>query len=84
MADDSNELHDVATGSADPTGHQPGEIHLPPNSVIPACLALALAITFVGFLISIAVWLPGLVLVVVCLAAWGRSAVSEYRELREL
>jgi hypothetical protein len=78
MAKHSDDAATVHSASAE---HGHGEIHMPPPSLIPICLAVAMAVTFTGFLISPAVWIPGLVAVVICLGAWLRAALSEYREL---
>ena len=84
MAEHADDPHGGVNGSSTAeSGHGHGEIHLPPNSIIPVCLAVSLCLTFVGFLISPAVWGVGLLLVVICLASWGWAARREYRELPE-
>ncbi|MFN2582677.1 MAG: hypothetical protein ABR498_08060 [Candidatus Dormibacteria bacterium] len=68
-------------------GH--GTPHLPPPSAIPINVALALAVTFVGFLGDIrnvvgpAMWLVGLIWLVAGCALWVRAARREYVELPE-
>ena len=59
------------------------EIHLPPNSWVPLSVALAMAVTFVGFLIAPAVWLIGLAWLLGSLIAWLRAARAEYLDLPE-
>ena len=59
------------------------EFHLPPNSWVPLMVSLALAFTFVGFLISPAVWIVGLVWLVASLSVWARAARREYLDLPE-
>ena len=63
--------------------HEHGEIHLPPNSWVPISLSMALSMMFIGFLMTPAVWIVGLVWVLLTLAAWYRGARSEYLELPE-
>jgi hypothetical protein len=68
-------------------------IHLPPNSIVPICMALSIALTFTGLLIPVKPVVGGLivpVLFVVGLAAvvasgiaWLRSARREYLDLPE-
>jgi hypothetical protein len=63
--------------------------HLPPPSLIPINVAIALAVTFVGFLGDIrnvlgpTMWLIGLLWLVVSLLAWVRAARREHLELPE-
>ena len=61
--------------------HEHSEIHMPPNSWTPLSLSLALAFTFVGFLISPIVWIIGLIWVIASLVAWFLAARTEFREL---
>ncbi len=58
-----------------------GEIHLPPNSFVPICLAFSLMITLVGVLIHPVVWITGLVLTIATLVQWFRAARTEFNEL---
>jgi hypothetical protein len=73
----------------DDTAHEHGEIHLPPNSFIPIVVAIALSVTFVGFLNEVRstlgplVWIAGLLLLIGSLVAWFLSARSEYLDLPE-
>lgn len=69
--------------SAHDGGEHTEHIHLPPNSFVPINLSLALAITFVGFLVSPIMWGLGLVYVVGTLVQWFRAARNEYLELPE-
>lgn len=86
---DAGETHGVVRHAADVEGHEHATPHLPPPSIIPINVAIALAVTFVGFLGDIrnvvgpAMWLIGLVWLVVACAAWVRAARSEYLELPE-
>lgn len=63
--------------------------HLPPPSFVPINGALALAITFVGFLgdirrvIGPTMWIIGLVWLIAACATWVRAARREYLELPE-
>jgi hypothetical protein len=63
--------------------------HLPPPSWVPINIALALAITLVGFLTDIrqvlgpAMWGFGLLYLVISCVVWARSARREYLELPE-
>lgn len=86
---DAGETHGVVRHAADVEGHAPGTPHLPPPSIIPINVALALAVTFVGFLSDIrrvlgpAMWLVGLLWLVAACVAWVRAARREYLELPE-
>lgn len=63
--------------------------HLPPPSLIPINVAFSLALIFVGFLGDIrnvlgpAMWLVGLLWLIISLVAWLRAARTEYLELPE-
>ena len=84
---DEHAPHDQAA-HAD-AGEAHGEIHLPPNSFAPVCVALSLAVLFVGLLNAIrdtvgpAMWLVGLLGLIASCASWARSARREYLELPE-
>lgn len=86
---DAGEAHGVVRHAADVDEHAHGTPHLPPPSFVPINVALALAIVFVGFLSDIrrvigpAMWLIGLVWLVLACAAWVRAARREYIELPE-
>ena len=82
------QAHDAAGAAGHGGGHD-GPPHLPPPSIIPINVAVALAVTFVGFLADIrnvlgpAMWLVGLAWLVISCAAWIRAARREYLELPE-
>lgn len=84
---DAGEKHGVVRHAADEGGH--AAPHLPPPSFVPISVALSLAVLFVGFLGDIrnvvgpAMWLLGLVWLIVSLVFWARGARSEYLELPE-
>jgi hypothetical protein len=87
MADEpTNPLDSAATPDA---GEAHSPIHLPPPSFAPICVALSLAILFVGLLGEIrntvgpAMWLIGLLGLIASCASWARSAVREFRGLPE-
>jgi hypothetical protein len=66
----------------DPTLAPPAEaIHLPDPSYLPFVLALAITITLVGILTGIIVVAIGLILVLVCLVRWIRSAREQMSDL---
>lgn len=68
--------------SEEPAGqHGHDAIHVPPNSWIPIGVALTLTITFVGFLVTPAMWIIGLLLTIALLVGWYRSARQEFEEL---
>jgi hypothetical protein len=73
----------TATDAADePDAHHGhDEIHVPPNSWIPIGLAATLTITFVGFLVTPAMWIIGLLLTIALLVGWYRAARHEFEEL---
>lgn len=79
----------MARHAADANGHDHGTPHLPPPSIIPINVALALATVFVGFLSDIrrvigpTMWILGLLWLVASCAAWVRAARREYLELPE-
>jgi hypothetical protein len=84
---DAGEAHGVVRHGAEDGGH--ATHHLPPPSLVPINAALALAITFVGFLGDIrrvvgpAMWIIGLVWLIAACAAWVRASRREYLELPE-
>jgi hypothetical protein len=84
VPDDTPALHDADDGHG---GH--GEIHLPPPSFVPICVAIGLAITFVGFIDQVRnsvgplVWGIGLLLLVASWVVWFRAARHEFDELPE-
>ena len=92
MGDDLSGCHQVSNDvarqehDAAEDHHTP---HLPPPSFAPINAAIALAVTFVGFLGDIrnvvgpAMWVVGLVWLVLSLAFWLRGARREYLELPE-
>jgi len=88
MSDDTAHRELDAAASPD-SGEAHSTPHLPPPSFVPINVALALAITFVGFLSDIrntlgpAMWLVGLIYLAVSLAFWVRGARREYLELPE-
>lgn len=66
----------------DPTLAPPAEaIHMPEPSYLPAVLALGVTIALVGILNGLPVLLIGLIIVVVVLVRWIRSARDEMAEL---
>jgi hypothetical protein len=79
--------------TSDPGEHAaPGEhIHLPPNSLVPICVALSITFTFTGLLIPLkprvgpviipVIALLGIVALVISCVAWFRAARNEYRDL---
>ena len=66
-------------------------IHLPPNSVVPVCVALSLTVAFTGLLIPLKVRLGpvivpivavvGVIMTVASLTAWVRGARREFLDL---
>ncbi len=70
-------------------GEAHSEIHLPPNSFAPVCVALSLSLLFVGLLAEIrnavgpVMWIVGLLALIASCASWARSARSEYKDLPE-
>lgn len=86
---DARERHGVVRHEADVEGHEHATPHLPPPSIIPINIAFALAVLFVGFLSDIrkvlgpAMWLIGLVWLIISCAAWVRAARREYLEIPE-
>ena len=87
MSDETNAEHDAA--ASPDAGEAHSEIHLPPNSFAPVCVALSLAVMFVGFLNDIRntlgpfMWAAGLLGVIASTASWVRGARKEYQELPE-
>jgi hypothetical protein len=66
----------------DPTLAAPAEaIHMPEPSYLPFVLALGITIALVGILTGIAVVAIGLIIVVVVLVRWIRSARDEMADL---
>jgi hypothetical protein len=57
------------------------EDHLPGPSFWPVVLAFGVAMSLVGTITKYAVLIIGLIIVVVALAGWIRSARKEYRRL---
>ena len=84
MPDEDLPAHDAATGHG-----EHAEIHMPPNSFVPICVALSLAVTLVGFVDQVrntvgpTVWLIGLIGVVASCVVWYFAARTEYGELPE-
>lgn len=82
-------MSEEATNDTPAGGHAHAEIHLPPHSFAPVCVALSLAVTFVGLLAAIRetlgpfMWLVGLLGLIASCASWARSARREYLELPE-
>ena len=66
----------------DPTLAAPAEaIHLPDPSYMPVVLALGITITLVGILTGILVVAIGLIITLVVLVRWIRSAREQMTEL---
>ena len=66
----------------DPALPPPAEaIHMPEPSYMPATLALGVMLTLVGILTGLAVSIIGLIIVVVVLVRWIRSARAEMNDL---
>jgi Mg2+/citrate symporter len=66
----------------DPTLAPPAEaIHMPEPSYMPATLALGITIALLGILTNLVVLLIGVVIVLVVLWRWIRSARQEMQEL---
>jgi Flp pilus assembly protein TadB len=66
----------------DPTLAAPSEaIHMPEPSYMPATLALGIAITLVGILTGIIIVAIGLIITLVTLVRWIRSARDEMADL---
>ena len=87
MADTS---HDGA-GEVDEHGHGHGHgaIHMPPPSLVPINVAVALAVTLVGFIDQVRgtvgplVWGIGLVWLIAACVVWALAARNEFRDLPE-
>ena len=66
-----------------------GDIHLPPNSIVPVFVAISLCLTFVGFVDQVRgavgplIWGIGLIGLVASCAAWFRGARREFEDLPE-
>jgi Flp pilus assembly protein TadB len=56
-------------------------IHMPEPSYLPATLALGITIALVGILTGIIVVAIGVIIVLVCLVRWIRSAREEMNDL---
>ena len=88
MSDDAADEHRDAAASPD-SGEAHSTPHLPPPSLAPINVAVALAVTFVGFLKEVRsgvgpfMWVIGLVWLVVSLAVWARGSRREYLDLPE-
>lgn len=86
MPDDNQPTHEINVDHGVP-GHL--DIHLPPNSLVPAGVALFLCMTFVGFVDQVrsklgpTIWLIGLVGLIACCVGWFRAARNEFEELPE-
>jgi len=86
-APDAGESHGVVRHAGEDGGH--ASPHLPPPSLVPVSVAVALAVLFVGFLgpirevVGPAMWLVGLLGLIASLAAWARGARREFLELPE-
>ena len=66
----------------DPTIPAPAEvIHMPEPSLMPATLALGIAVTLVGILTWLPVIIVGLIITVVVLVRWIGHARAEMAEL---
>jgi uncharacterized membrane protein (DUF485 family) len=57
------------------------EIHLPGPSIQPFLLAIGITLAIVGITFNVGVMIGGIVLSVVVIAAWIRSARREFDEL---
>ncbi|MBJ7610143.1 MAG: hypothetical protein JF887_12035 [Candidatus Dormibacteraeota bacterium] len=84
MSDEAPHIHE-----ADTTHGEHAEIHLPPNSFVPICVALSLCLTFVGFVDQVRgavgplIWGIGLLGLIASCVVWFLAARSEFRELPE-
>jgi ABC-type antimicrobial peptide transport system permease subunit len=66
----------------DPTLPPPAEvIHMPESSYLPFVLALGITISLVGILTGVIVSIIGVIIVLVVLARWIRSARADMAEL---
>ena len=87
MSEESPKNPDAAADHA--AGEAHSEIHMPPNSGAPICIALSLGLVFVGLLGEVRntlgpfMWLIGLLALIASCAAWARGARREYLELPE-
>jgi len=68
----------TAVGPHGPEEH--GEHHLPPPSFMPLILAIGIAASIAGLVISPVVWIVGLAVVVVALAGWFREIGQDILE----
>lgn len=81
--------HEVHGSASAQTGPEHGAPHMPPNSIVPICAALSLAVLFVGFLgevrstVGPAMWLAGLLGLIASCVAWAITARRDYLELPE-
>ena len=87
MSEESPKNPDAAADHA--AGEAHSEIHMPPNSGAPICIALSLGLVFVGLLGEVRntlgpfMWLIGLLGLIASCAVWARGARREYLELPE-
>jgi hypothetical protein len=84
VADETAPVHDA---DADHSEH--AAIHMPPNSLVPINVALALATTFVGFVDQVRntvgplVWGIGVIWFIASCVVWFLAARNEFGELPE-
>ena len=57
------------------------EVHMPEPSILPIVNAVGVTLSLVGITLSIAITILGLLIFMVTLAAWIRSAAREMSEL---
>jgi hypothetical protein len=57
------------------------EIHIPGPSAQPLLLTIGITVALLGVTTSWLLWVPGVILTVVVLAAWIRDAKREYDHL---
>jgi hypothetical protein len=57
------------------------EVHMPEPSILPIVNAVGVTLALVGLTLSIAITIIGLVIFLVTLVAWVRSAAHEISEL---
>jgi heme/copper-type cytochrome/quinol oxidase subunit 1 len=57
------------------------EVHMPEPSILPIVNAVGVSLSIVGLTLSIAVTIMGLILFLVTLVAWIRSAAHDISEL---
>ena len=79
----------LPTHEADSSHGEHDEVHLPPPSIVPISVALALAMTLVGFVDQVRgplgplIWGIGLLWLIASLVAWFRGARREFHDLPE-